>query len=240
MASKTLNIIALRTVKYNDRSSIVTAYSLEEGPVSLLVPAGNSREAARVRAITMPLSVIECQASSRHGMDIYRMSSPRPTVVTANILSDPDRRMIAQFLAEVLTVVLREGQSDRGVFEYIRQSVETLDSADRPANFHIAFLYGLAGVLGIAPDVESYTPGAVFDMIEGRYRVMRPLHRHFLDQADSAALHHISRMTFANMAHFHLSRDQRNNILDAILYYYTIHYASLASLRSLAVLRSLL
>lgn len=239
MPADTLNIITLHTVKYNDRNSILSAYSLERGPVSLLIPAWNGREANRFRALTCPLSIIECQASTRHGFDILRMSAPRPLVITPRIISDPDRRMIAQFLAELLSVILREGQPDETIFRFLTESIAILDSTKSPTNFHIAFLYRLGDILGIAPDVSTYTPGALFDMLEGRFRPTRPLHRHFLSPDDSSAMYSICRMTFSNMAFYRLSRAERNRILDTILDYYTLHYTSLASLRSLAVLRAL-
>ncbi|MDE7154739.1 MAG: recombination protein O N-terminal domain-containing protein, partial [Muribaculaceae bacterium] len=51
--------IILRTVRYNDKSSIVTVYSRELGRMSFVSPAGASREATRRRALLMPLSVID-------------------------------------------------------------------------------------------------------------------------------------------------------------------------------------
>lgn len=239
MATTTLTFIALRTVKYNDRNSILSGYSREEGPVSLLVPAGTGREAVRVRALTTPLSVVECEATRRPGRDLYRLSSPRACLVTPNLLTDPARCMTAQFLAEVLSVVLREGQAEERLFDFLTDSITVLDTAPHPANFHLAFLVGLAAIIGIAPDVTGYRPGSVFDMKEGVFRLTHPLHRHFLSGEDSEAMFKISRISYSNMEHFRLTRDERNRALDTILDYYTMHYAPLGNLQSLSILRSL-
>lgn len=234
-----LTIIPLRTIKYSDRHSILTAYSLERGPVSLLVPAGTGREASRIRALTSPLSIIECQATNKPGRDILVMKSPRAVVVMNNVLADPDRRMTAQFLAELLTVVLREGEPDKGVFHFLTSSITKLDSVERPANFHLSFLYGLARVTGIAPDVTGYRDGMLFDMTEGVFRMTRPYHNMYLSAADSHVMAMLSRMTYDNMHLYHFTREQRNQILDVMLNYYTLHYTSLRSLQSLEVLRRL-
>ncbi|MCH5346030.1 MAG: DNA repair protein RecO C-terminal domain-containing protein [Muribaculaceae bacterium] len=237
---RTLTLIPLRVVKYSDRHSILTAYSRERGTVAMLVPAGTGREAARVRALTSPLSIVECVAKSRPGRDIMIMTAPRPVKVMNRILADPDRRMTAQFLAELLTVVLHEGAPDEVAFRFLTESIEALDSTPSPANFHLAFLYGLARVAGIAPDVEGYRPGMLFDMVDGVFRLTPPLHGIFLEADSARVVERLSRMTYANMARYRFTRAQRNDTLDAILNYFTLHYTSLRNLHSLAVLRSLI
>lgn len=234
-----LTIIPLRTVKYNDRHSILTAYSMERGPISLLVPAGAGKEASRVRALTTPLSIVECQVSGRFTRDIPVLKSPRAVSVMNNILSDPGRRMTAHFLAELLTVVLREGEADPGMFRFLTASIEALDRVEHPANFHIAFLYGLARVTGIAPAVDDFKPGKVFDMADGVFRTSHPYHSLYLSAADSQVLERLSRMTYANMHRYRFTRAERNQVLDKMLNYYTLHYTSMRNLQSLEVLRSL-
>ena len=41
---ETLHLIALRTVRHNERNSILTAYTLERGMMSFLQPAGGGKE----------------------------------------------------------------------------------------------------------------------------------------------------------------------------------------------------
>lgn len=66
----TLTCIALRTVKYSDRASILSVYTAQRGRMSLAVPAGKGKSAARFRALTMPMAVFECQADVRPGREI--------------------------------------------------------------------------------------------------------------------------------------------------------------------------
>ncbi len=67
-----------------------------------------------------------------------------------------------------------------------------------------------------------------------------PLHRRFLPPKESAVAMLLSRMTFANMHRFRFNRTERNAIIDAMLEYYSIHYVSMRSLKSLDILRSML
>ena len=64
-----LNCIALRTVRYSDRNSILSVYTLQQGRMSLLVPAGTGKAAARLRALLMPLGRFDCVADIRTATD---------------------------------------------------------------------------------------------------------------------------------------------------------------------------
>lgn len=208
----------------------------------MAVSAGAGRGASRLRALLMPLSVIECEADIRPGRDIHTMSNVRAIDALHGLRSDPVKGSVAMFLAEVLAGVLREGPADRGVWHFIAGSIRTLDRMDprRVANFHLCFLYGLGQCLGVAPDATDYAPGRVFDMRDGCFRSSAPLHADFLSPMESRAVWAVSRLTYANMHGWRMSRQQRQAVLDIILDYYAMHYAPMSGLKSLDVLRMLM
>jgi DNA repair protein RecO (recombination protein O) len=235
-----LHIIALRTVKYNDRHSILAAYAQEMGRISFLLPAGTGREASRRRALTMPLTPLECVASIRPDRDIHTMRDPRALIPTHVLHSDPMRNAVAMFLCEILQVVLRESQEDSTLFAFLLDAIARLnDPKTDVANFHLCFLYRLGRYIGIEPNADAWTPGAVFDMSEGIFRPTPPLHANYLSGQEAEMVANMSRMTWDNMSRFKLSHSERNAILDVILKYYTLHYTSMSGLHSLDVLRSL-
>ena len=237
---KTLHCIALRTIKYNERNNILTAYSLEAGRVSLLTSAGAGREAVRRRAITMPMSVFQCVADMRPGRDIYNIREPQTYMALHGVYADPMKSAIAMFLAELLAAVLKESQEDKALFSFLTDAIARLENMHRGiANFHIAFLYRLGRYIGIEPDISTYMPGRTFDMREGIFRVSPPLHSHYLDSADASVLATLSRISWENAHAYAFSRTERQRVLQLMLDYYTLHYESLATLRSLDVLRAL-
>ena len=156
--------------------------------------------------------------------------------------SNPVKSAIALFLAEILGKVLMDGPPEELVWRYVAMSITELDRIEtaRAANFHAVFLYGLAGILGIAPDTGEYRRGMVFDMLDARFRLTPPLHSHFLSAADSRAVITLSRLDYSNMHRWKMSKSRRRELLDSILQYYTLHHAQLTSLKSLDVLRSLM
>lgn len=235
-----LHCIALRTIKYNDKNSILSVYSLEMGRLFFLVSAGNGREANRRRAMFMPLSIFECVASIKPGRDLYTMRDPRVLVPLHGLHTHPMKGCIAMFIAEMLNGVLRESQSDDATFAFLIDAISRFDVMDKGiANYHLCFLYRLGRFIGIEPDISTYREGAVFDMQDGRFRMTPPLHHKYLGVEDSRVLAMLSRITFDNMRFYRFNRNQRNEMLDKILEYYAIHYNSLSQMQSLDVLRCL-
>ena len=62
---ESLHCLALRTVRHDDRTSILSAWTAECGRVGISMPAGTGREAQRRRALTMPLAIFEGVVVSR-------------------------------------------------------------------------------------------------------------------------------------------------------------------------------
>lgn len=239
--NKTLRIIPLRLTPHSDRTSILQAYSREAGAVSFAVPAGTGASAARRRALLQPLTPLEVEATIRPGRDVHTFREPRALMPVHAILTCPERRAVAMFLAEVLQSVLRQGEADALIFDFIVDALARLnDSAVSTSNFHITFLIGLATLLGIAPDPDDYRPGRLFDMLDGRFRTSSALHGHTLSARESAAAARLLRMNWNNMARFRMSASERASALERVLEYYTLHHANLSALKSPAILREIL
>lgn len=243
----TLDCIALRTVRYSDRNSILTAYSRQAGRLSLLIPAGQGKTATRLRALLMPLGRFECVADIRPGREIHPIRDVRPIALPP--VDDPLRSTLALFIADILTGLLKEQMADPLLFEFLDSAIDRLSTGrasrlNRPilssasiCNFHICFLLKLSRFLGIEPDWPTFTPGSVLDYSDGIFRPLPPSHRHFLPPGESATALTLSRMNFRNMGLFRFNRFERNTILDRILLYYQTHYPSAASPGSLEILR---
>lgn len=236
-----LTLICLRTTRHTDSRSILTAFSRERGRVALGVPAGSGREAARLRALTMPLAIVTCESPDRGGQEVLPMRQVSPLHAGVALHSNPLKQMMAMFVAEVTDIVLRQGGEDTALFDFVARATVCLDAAspEATANFHLCFLLRLAEVTGIEPDMATYAQGRLFDMRDGRWRPSAPLHGDSLTATESQGVAWLGRMTFSNMGRFRMSGAQRRRALDLALHYFTLHLAPMTRLRSLAVLRSL-
>ncbi len=233
----------MRTVRYSDRNSILTAYTRQGGRLSFLVPAGTGRAAARLRALLMPMGRFECVADIRPGRDIHSIRDVKAVVLPP--VADPLRSTIALFVADMLSTLLKEPMSDPLLFDFIDDALRRLGENRKGMmlegaallNFHICFLIRLTRFLGIEPDWPTYLPGAVLDFADGIFRPFPPSHRNFLPPGESEAASLLGRMNFRNLGHFRMTRFERNTILDRILLYYQTHFPSVGEPSSLSILR---
>lgn len=235
-----LHCIALRTIRHDDSTSVLSAWSAERGRVGIAMPAGSGREARRRRALTMPLALVEGVCVSRPGRDLLQLRDVRPMAVTPSLHSHPVKGMMALFLADVLDGVLRTSEPDGNMSDFLFGSVKALDAVRHPtalANFHLWFLRALGTMAGVAPDYGSWRPGAVFDMAEATFRPTPPLHSRFLMPEEAAGVRLLGRLTLNNISRIRLTREQRRRMLEGILEYYSLHGIPVnAAARSLALL----
>lgn len=239
--------MALRSVRYDDRRAILSAWSAEAGRISLSVPDGSSREARRRRAVMMPFALFEGQADIRPDRDIHSMRDIRPMAILPAITSSPAKTAVAIFLADVLHHVLRETSPDPLLSSFIFDAARALDAASPrgTANFPVVFLYRLARFLGFSPDPGAWRPGAFFYMPAASFTLSPPLTAHgapdsdVLVPAEAACIPMLERVTPAVAQRLRLPLEMRRRMLAHILRYYSLHHTPVDNLRSHQILSEL-
>ena len=78
--------MTIRTVRYDDKNSNLSAFTAERGMVSLLVSASGSKEARRRRALLMPLSIVDAEIDFKPGRDIYNLRDARSLGLPLSII----------------------------------------------------------------------------------------------------------------------------------------------------------
>ena len=232
--------IVLRTYNYNDKNAIVKVYTDNRGLLSFLLPQSNSKAAKMRRALFQPLALVEIEAVIMPGRDLFRIKNAHCLDPLISIRSNPIKGAICLFLTEILSRAIIEQEQNAPLFSFIAGSIRYFDRAESGiANFHICFLFNLGVFIGIEPDTENYAKGAYFDMENGVFTNMRPLHQNYLEQAESELLMNLTRINYSNMHLFQFSGAQRTQLLDMILRYYKLHNSSLGEVKSLATLREM-
>ena len=237
-----VHCIVLRNVRYSDTQTIVTVYSRELGRFSFLSPAGNTREAARRRALLMPFSEVEGIVISKTGRELLVMKD-MSRVGKTDFTANPMKSIVALFLSDLLYALLKEQQPDTALYGYLHRSSEILGelhTAASLANFHISFLLGLIRFFGIEPDCGSYGKGKILDMAGGLWRFTSPLSGKFLNPEESHTAYVLtSKMNMHTMHFFRFTKEQRNRTIDVLLDYLSLHISNLTGIKSLDVVRSL-
>ena len=237
MLHKTQAII-LNTSKYNDKYSITHAFTRDFGRVSYLLPRSQSKKQKIKSSLFFPLSVLNLEVEHLPLRGIQRLKEVERALPLYDISMNMTKVSLSFFLSEFLSFVLREPERNELLFDFLRNSVETLEATDKGlGNFHLTFMIGLTRFLGIYPNMEGYKNESFFDLLNGEFVPYTPLHTHFLSKSQSRYIRYFQRIHYGNMHLFRLSHSDRNAVLDTLLVYYRLHVWNFPALKSLEVLR---
>ena len=231
--------IVLRTVKYKDTAFIADVYTDVAGRVSFMVPLPRSRKASIKSVLFQPLSLVELEADFRPNTSIYKIKEAKSWHPFVSL--PYDKSAIALFLSEFLCRAVRVEADNRALFSYLRHSIVWLDECRTGfANFHLVFLMRLSRFLGLYPNLEGYSEGCYFDLLNACFTSLRPSgHSHYIGPIEAARLLTLMRMNYDTMHLFAMSRVERMRCLTVIEQYYRLHLPDFPELKSLDVLKEL-
>ena len=174
--------IVLHVLKYNDTSNIVDIYTEQVGRASFLVKIPRSRKSNVRSVLFQPLAFVEVEADCRPNSNLHRVHEAKLLFPFRSLPYHPYKSSIAMFLAEFLYRALREEEANMPLFAYLHHSILWLDECENKsfANFHLVFLMRLSRFLGLYPNVEDYTSGCYFDMLNACFTPLLPTNGSFL------------------------------------------------------------
>ena len=232
--------LVLSTVNYGDRQLIVDLLTRQAGRQSFIVRLSQSPHGRVHRRLFQPLTLLDADFTLRPNRTLQRFSEVRMSRPWTSLTANPYKMPLVFFVAEFLRHATRDEQDVATLFDYVVDSVEWLDMASEGyANFHLVFMIRLSMFLGFFPNLESYEPGACFDLRSGCFTPQAPMHPDFMPPDDAAKMRLLMRMTYDNMHLFAMSRDDRNRCVDIILRFYRLHIPDFPEMRSLEVVKTL-
>ena len=232
--------ITLNPVKYSDSSIIARLYSREYGRFSLIIKGVNSRKKGKRSIMFQPLFVLDLEVYYKASRELQIMKESTVSFAPYNIYSDVKKSCVAIFLGEVLTSILKEENPNVELFDFIEEAIKYYDKSDDGfANFHLAFLAGLSSFLGFEPGKKLNDNQIFFDMKNGNFSELPPVHGYYSNIENSSILARIFASSFDNVKNIAMTGKQRNEILEELLSYYNLHLPGLISVKSLEVLKEI-
>lgn len=239
MQEKTRAII-LRSIKYGDDKMIVDMLSREHGRMSVVWRKPKTAKSKVGRQYFQPLSILEIGYERRSLSSLPVLKEARFAETYSELQFDHVKQSVAFFVAEFLSLAVREEQADSRLYDFVENILLWYDvSNGATANFHLMFMMRVTMFLGFYPDVESYKPNSYFDMRAGCFVQSIPLHKDFLKPSDASFIITLMRMSPANMHLFRMSHTERNNIVELLLNFYSLHIPSFRTLKSWGVLKEI-
>lgn len=232
-------------VKHNDKHNVVTLYTRSKGRMAFLVPVGKSK-AGKMRNATINLmTVISADVNIRGEKELFLLRNINPEKVWHQIYLNPLKSSLLFFITEFTNRLVRQYPSDEKLWDFLVYSLETLETIPTKsiANFHLAMLIRLLPVAGISPGITFWERGLQFDMLSAEMIDRRnPVflkRTALISEEESKVVPVLLKMNYRNMSKFHFTQKERNQILDGILRYYSVHLPIGNEYRSLSVLREI-
>jgi DNA repair protein RecO (recombination protein O) len=237
MLEKTKAIV-LHNIKYTDSGIVVHAYTRRFGRQSILVRGLRKKRTGKHSIMFQPLFVLETEIYYKSSREMQTLKEASVSFSPYGIQSDIMKSSVAMFLGEVLSSVLREEIPNEEMFDFIESSVMYFDgSSNNFANFHIAFLASLSSYLGFEPTIAGDGYGKFFDLRNGHFVPVPPLHGEYATEQVSSILESFFSSSFDSSASIILNGKQRNEVLETLLRFYSVHLPALKRIKSLDVLR---
>lgn len=230
--------IVLHHLKYTDSGIIAQMYTLKFGRLSFLIKGMRKKKSGKHSAFFQPLTVLDIEFYFRQSRDMQVIKEFSLNYSPAGIFTNIKKTSVAIFLGEVLTSVLREETPNKDLFGFIEDSIRYFDEcSDNYANFHISFLAGLSSYLGFEPGRRSGPGEYYFDMINGAFVSVPPLHGNYAGREISDILAAFFLSSYDNSRSIVLNGALRNEVLETLVNYYSLHLPGLRKIRSLEVLK---
>jgi len=237
MLEKTKAII-LSQIKYTDTGIIARLYTRKFGRQSFMVKGMRNRKSGKHSILFQPMFILDLEMYYKPSRELQSLKEFSVSYTPYEIYSNIRKSCVAMFLGEVLTSVLREESSNEELFDFIEESIIYFDkSTEGYANFHISFLAGLSSYLGFEPSLRTNQDNVFFDMSNGDFVPIPPVHGNYAKEEISDILAAFFSSSYENGNSISLTGTLRNEVLDTLVRYYALHLPGLKKINSLEVLK---
>ena len=203
-----------------------------------MIKGMRSRKTGKRNILFQPLFILDLELYYKPSHEMQNLKEFSVFFTPYDIYSNIKKSVVAMFLGEVLTSVLREESPHEEMFDFIEKSIIYFDKcADGYANFHIAFLAGLSSYLGFEPGRQIEKDDVYFDMINGVFVPVPPVHGNYANEEVSAVLADFFESSYDSASKISLTGKIRNDILETLVRFYSLHLPGLKRIKSLDVLK---
>jgi DNA repair protein RecO (recombination protein O) len=237
MIEKTRGII-LHQIKYTDSGIVVQIYTQKFGRQSFLIKGMRNRKTGKHNILFQPLFILDMELYYKASREIQILKEFSVSFTPYDIYSNIKKSCVAIFLGEILTSVLREESPHNELFDYIQESIIYFEKCKEGfANFHIAFLAGLSSFLGFEPGPRSKKEDLFFDMVNGIFVPVPPVHGNYAKEEITNILADFFVASYDSISEISLTGKMRNDILETLVRFYSLHLPGLKKIKSLEVLK---
>jgi len=215
--------ISLSYIRYKETSIIARLFTEQFGLQSFVVNGVRSPKSKMPAGLFQPLQLLEIVQYFNEKKDLHRLVEIKPSVPLVDLPFNHVKSSMSIFIAEMVSKVIREGQSNSPLFELVWNWVIHLDKQKTGfESDHIQLVYQMLQPLGITPEnwqdfFEKLSYQKWFSLEDGNLFF------------ESLALENQSLHPIGNSA--------KQAVLDVLIAYFRKHMDGLGQLNSLSILR---
>jgi len=221
MDIKTKGII-LQATKYGEKSLILKIYTENKGLQSFIIKNAFSIQSKKAKnALYQPLNLVNIDYLHKENATIHYFKEINISYQYKTLPYQIEKSSIGLFMCELLINCLRIEQQEQNLFDFVYHSLEFLDTyEDKISNFHLHFAMQLTHFLGFFPK-DNYTElNPYFDMIDGTYMSMQPIHKCSIDSNLTPMFDIITRKNIIEICQLTITNNIRKELLNKIIEYY--------------------
>ena len=228
------NAIVLSKLKYRDTDLIVRCYTKQHGIISFLVRGAlKSKKGRSKMAYFQLLSQLQLVITYKSNRSLHGIKEAKLSHVYSSLHTNVHKSAIVMFLAEVLSLTLKEEEANEALFSYIETTLLWLDAHAEYANFHLLFLLKLTRYLGFYPDTANTGLG-YFNLIDGKFEDEKN-NKYAVSGENLTLLKELLGITFDELSEVKINVKQRQSFLSMILLYFELHLGSFKTPKSLQI-----
>jgi len=236
MLQKTKALV-IKSIKYSDTSLIVNCYTKEYGIKTYMIKGVlKSKKGNLKKAYFQPLTHLRIVAYHNNKGNLNSLKEAQINYFYQTVHTNIVKQSLAMFLSDVLNSVLQEEESNPALYDYLETALIWLDTHDEIANFHLFFLLNLTKYLGFYP--ENIIQEEYFDMMEGKF-VKTPISNYYIKKPQIESFKTLLGTNFDKLSDINLSGIQRQELLDLLIQYISLHLHTFKTPKSLSILKEL-
>lgn len=229
--------IVIQSIRYGDSSLIVKMMTEEYGIQSYMVKGVFGNKSKFRPALFQNMTILDIVAtSSKASLSFIKEISLAHNY--NDILFNIKKSSIILFISEIISKSVPEAESDKVLFNYIKDSLIWLDEAESDyANFPLVFAMRLCYHLGFFPNIESYKDGFYLDIFDAKFtqeqNIIYPIDNELSKDFYEICLRDI------NQTNININNKKRRQLLEIVVYYYKLHIDNVKEIQSHEILHKI-
>ena len=233
----TTKAIVLSSLKYGDTSLIVKLYTESDGlKTYLLKGVLSSRKGKLKAAYFQPLMQLEIVAVHKNKGTLESLREVKVDTPYQTLHTHIVKNSLVLFLAEMLSISIREEEKDQALYNYLEYALHWLDVHEPHPSFHVLFLLNLTKYLGFYPEV-SEDSAPYFDLVEGCF-VSSPSLNPLMEGQVLQDFRKLLGTNFDALKAIKTNKTNRQELLKKVVLYFELHLHGFRKPKSLAVLNA--